>query len=75
MEPDYKDILVAQERVREAICPSPLIRSGYYSRVFGTEIFFKLESLQETGSGIAVLRGVKPFFLSLPLCLPSPMVR
>jgi threonine dehydratase len=50
VEPDYKDILVAQERVREAICASPLIRSGYFSRIFGKEIFFKLESLQETGS-------------------------
>jgi threonine dehydratase len=50
MEPSYEDILVAQERLRDAICPSPLIRSGYFSRILGAEIFFKLESLQETGS-------------------------
>jgi len=32
------------------IDPSPLIRSGYFSRLLGSEVYLKLENLQETGS-------------------------
>ena len=50
MEPELKDIQMAQERFAGVIQPSPLVRSSYFSRLFGSEIFLKLENLQETGS-------------------------
>ena len=50
MIPTAKDIESASERLRGAIHPSPLVRSGYFTRLLGSEIFLKLENLQETGS-------------------------
>ena len=50
MEPKLKDIKRARERFRDVIPPSPLIPSGYLSQLLGSEIFLKLENLQETGS-------------------------
>jgi len=50
LEPTIKDIQQAQKRLKEALRPSPLIRSGYFSRILGSEILLKLENLQETGS-------------------------
>ena len=50
MEPELKDIEMAQERFTGVIQPSPLVRSSYFSRLFGSEIFLKLENLQETGA-------------------------
>jgi threonine dehydratase len=50
MEPELKDIQMAQERFTGVIQPSPLVRSSYFSRLFESEIFLKLENLQETGS-------------------------
>lgn len=50
MEPTLQDIEEAKKRFEGVIWPSPLIRSGYFSRLFGSEIFLKLENLQETGS-------------------------
>jgi len=41
---------MAQERFTGVILPSPLVRSSYFSHLFGFEIFLKLENLQETGS-------------------------
>jgi len=41
---------MAQERFTGVIQPSPLVRSSYFSHLFGSEIFLKLENLQETGS-------------------------
>jgi threonine dehydratase len=49
-EPTFEDILQAAERRKGVIDPSPVVRSGYYSRLFGAEVFLKLENLQETGS-------------------------
>ena len=45
-----KDIQMAQERFTGVIQPSPLVRSSYLSHLIGSEIFLKLENLQETGS-------------------------
>jgi threonine dehydratase len=50
MEPEFKDIQMAQERFTGVIRPSPLIRSSYLSHLLGSEILLKLENLQETGS-------------------------
>jgi threonine dehydratase len=50
MEPEFKDIQMAQERFTGVIRPSPLVRSSYLSHLLGSEIFLKLENLQETGS-------------------------
>ncbi|MCF8142928.1 MAG: threonine ammonia-lyase [Deltaproteobacteria bacterium] len=50
MRPDFKDIEKAGERLKGVIQRSPLIRSGYFSRMLGAEIFLKLENLQETGA-------------------------
>jgi len=49
-EPAFEDILQAAERRKGVIDSSPVVRSGYYSRLFGAEVFLKLENLQETGS-------------------------
>ena len=50
VKPQLKHIQEARERLAEAVYPSPLIRSSYFSRLLGAEIFLKLENLQETGS-------------------------
>jgi threonine dehydratase len=50
MDPEFKDIQMAQERFTGVIQPSPLIRSSYLSHLLGAEILLKLENLQETGS-------------------------
>ena len=50
MIPTIEDIKKASERQRGVIDPSPLIRSGYFSRLLGSEVYLKLENLQETGS-------------------------
>jgi threonine dehydratase len=40
----------ARERIREAVIHTPLVFSPTISRMFGTDLFFKLENLQRTGS-------------------------
>ena len=50
MTPDFKHIEAAREGFQNLIHPSPMIRSGYFSRLMGADIFLKLENLQETGS-------------------------
>ena len=50
MVPEFKDIERAGQRLKGVIQPSPLVRSGYFSRILGCEIFLKLENLQETGA-------------------------
>jgi threonine dehydratase len=50
MEPTLRDIEAAKQRFEGVIRSSPVIHSGYFSRLFGAEIFLKLENLQETGS-------------------------
>jgi len=44
------DIQRAQARFSGIISPSPLIHSSYFSRLSNSEVFLKLENLQETGS-------------------------
>ena len=46
VEPTLEDILQSSERLKGIIHPSPLVRSGYYSRLFGSEVFLKLENLR-----------------------------
>jgi threonine dehydratase len=48
--PTLKDIQRAQARFSGIISPSPLIHSSYFSRLSNSEVFLKLENLQETGS-------------------------
>jgi threonine dehydratase len=50
MEPDVEQIQLAQKRFKGIIPSSPLIRARYLSETLGSEIFLKLENLQETGS-------------------------
>jgi len=50
MIPTPDQIRDAQKRFQGNISPSPLIRSSSLSRMLGSEIFLKLENLQETGS-------------------------
>jgi threonine dehydratase len=50
LEPDFRDILLAQEKAKDIIHPTPLVPSSYFSRALGSEILLKLENLQETGS-------------------------
>ena len=50
MEPDLEQIQLAQRRLKGIIPSSPLILSGSLSQALGSEIFLKLENLQETGS-------------------------
>ncbi len=50
MEPDLKEIKLAQKRLKKIIPSSPLLRSRHLSQALGSEIFLKLENLQETGS-------------------------
>ncbi|MBW1802451.1 MAG: threonine ammonia-lyase [Deltaproteobacteria bacterium] len=50
MIPTLEDIKGAQRRLSGIISPSPLTYSGAFSRMFGADIFLKLENLQETGS-------------------------
>jgi threonine dehydratase len=48
--PTLNDIQRAQARFSGVISPSPLIHSSYFSRLSNSEVFLKLENLQETGS-------------------------
>jgi threonine dehydratase len=48
--PTLKDIRSAQAKFSGVIAPSPLIHSGYFSRLSNSDVFLKLENLQETGS-------------------------
>jgi threonine dehydratase len=50
LEPTVKDIEQARSRLRDVLHPSPLIHSTYFSRMTGSDVFLKLENLQETGS-------------------------
>lgn len=40
----------ASRNIAAALSPTPLIRSSYFSGLFGTEVYLKLENLQKTGS-------------------------
>lgn len=49
-EPGFEDIRKSAERLRGVIDPTPVLHSSYFSRLFGSEVYLKLENLQETGS-------------------------
>lgn len=44
------DVHEARERISPCIYHSPLARSEYFSALWGSEVYFKLENLQMTGS-------------------------
>ncbi len=46
----FPDILAAAERIARLSPPTPLVRSEYFSRKFGANIFLKLEILNPTHS-------------------------
>jgi threonine dehydratase len=50
MEPDLEQIQHAQRRLKGVVPSSPLLLSRSLSQVLGSEIYLKLENLQETGS-------------------------
>jgi threonine dehydratase len=50
MVPPVKDIERSDDRLKGVMEPSPLVRSGYFTRVLVFEISLKLENLQETGA-------------------------
>lgn len=50
MMPELTHIEAAREGFKNIIQPSPIIRSGYFSRLTGADVLLKLENLQETGS-------------------------
>ena len=50
MPPTLNDIQRAQARFSGIISPSPLIHSSYFSQLSNSEVFLKMENLQETGS-------------------------
>jgi threonine dehydratase len=50
VKPSFEDILLAAERLKGVVHPSPVVPSSYFGRLFRSEIFLKLENLQETGS-------------------------
>jgi len=50
MIPAFADIERAAHRFEGVIWPSPLVRSGYFTRTLGADICLKLENLQETGA-------------------------
>jgi threonine dehydratase len=50
VHPTLKDIQRAQTGFSGIISPSPLIYSSYFSRLSNSDVFLKLENLQETGS-------------------------
>jgi threonine dehydratase len=50
VQPDWKTILEAHERVRPRIHRTPVLTSHSINQLAGAELFFKCENLQKTGS-------------------------
>lgn len=46
----YKDLLVAQSRIKPFVVETPLLRPAILEEMFGVPIFLKCENLQHTGS-------------------------
>jgi threonine dehydratase len=46
----FQDIIAARKRLRGRIIETPLIQSMQLSKEFGADVWFKMESLQKTGS-------------------------
>jgi threonine dehydratase len=58
------DSVAAEERIRGRVIETPLILSGWLSKIAGAQVYLKLENLQNTGS--FKLRGAANKLLSLP---------
>jgi threonine dehydratase len=58
------EVLAAEKRIRPHMRETPVEHSPFYSGEDGTEVFFKLENLQYTGS--FKVRGALNKALSLP---------
>jgi len=50
VQPDWKTILEAHERIRPRIHRTPVLTSHSINQLAGAELFFKCENLQKTGS-------------------------
>ena len=61
--PTLQDIRKAREKLSAFISASPIVYSGSLSRLYGADIFLKLENLQETGS--FKIRGAYNYLLNL----------
>jgi threonine dehydratase len=48
--PNYKDILKAEENLREILNPTNLIFSEVFSSEYGNQVYIKPENLQKTGA-------------------------
>ena len=48
--PVPEDVLKAENRIREHISVTPVLTSNGLDRICGSELFFKCENLQKTGS-------------------------
>jgi threonine dehydratase len=46
----WREIELAQSRIRSAIRRTPMVSSDTFSRITGKEIYLKLENLQKAGS-------------------------
>lgn len=47
---DFKDVVLAYERIRDHVIETPLITNQFLNDYFKAEIYFKIEALQTTGS-------------------------
>jgi threonine dehydratase len=50
LQVSFLDIVKAHKRIRSEVIHTPLFRSEILSKQIGTEVWFKMESLQKTGS-------------------------
>lgn len=50
LPPTYDDVRAAAERIQEAVCVTPLLRSPALDQLTGARVLLKAESLQRTGS-------------------------
>ena len=59
----FQQILMARDKIRSDITPTPIVKSNDLKTVTGDSVFFKLENLQKTGS--FKVRGATNSVLSL----------
>lgn len=48
--PNYKDIIDAEENIKNIAHITPIMTSNYLNSIFGTNIYFKCENFQKTGA-------------------------
>ncbi|OUW96867.1 MAG: hypothetical protein CBD97_00370, partial [Pelagibacteraceae bacterium TMED237] len=50
MNISFKDIEIAYKKIKDSIIKTPLVSSDYINNLLDSEVYFKLENLQNTGS-------------------------